>query len=153
MSVQNSSSPFVMSKLFGSEYETWTLDLFDKKDTRGPVHMVYIREFSEDKSEVRIRTFDWKNDECLVKARNLVGNRLLASLQQKKEGIVLTVSEKLKDNFEKGRPIKIVYQGVDSSETICEPIGTAFLTERMFAETTDFFKEFCVTSAKRRQTS
>lgn len=149
MSVQNSSSPFVMSQLLDSNYETWSLDCFEKN---GPAQFVYVREFSEDKTEIRIRTLDWGNDECLVKARNLVGNRLLAIVQRKGDEVILSVSEKLKENFERGREIKIVYQGKDSSETICEPRGTAFLTEKMFAETTSFFKEFCETSVQRRKT-
>lgn len=148
MSVQGSSSPFVMSPLLDSDYNTWTLDCFEDK---GAVQFVYVREFSEDKSEIRIRTLDWENDECLANARNLVGNRLLASLQNKGGGVVLYVSEKLRDNFERGKAIKIVYQGKDSSETICTPRGTSFLTEKMFAETTQFFQQFCVASAKRRK--
>jgi hypothetical protein len=143
------SSPFVMSPLLDSSYQTWTLDHFDKT---GPYQMVYVREFSEDKKQVMIRTLDWENDECLTKARNLVANRLVAALQLNGDGVVLYVSEKLKPNFEKDKEYQVVYQGTDSTATICSPRGTAFLNETEFADSTAWFREFCITSAQRRQT-
>lgn len=150
MSLQASSSPFAMSQLLDSEYKTWSLE--EGLEKTGPFQMVYVREFSKDKKQVMIRTMDWDNDECLVKARALVANRLVAALQYNGDGVVLYVSEKLKPNFERGKEYQVVYQGKDSNTTVCSPRGTSFFNETKFAESAKWFQQFCVTSAKRRQT-
>lgn len=151
MSVQNNSSPFSMCQLLDSGHHTWSL--VEGLEKTGPFQMVYVREFSKDKKQVMIRTMDWDNDECLVKARALVANRLVAALQYNGDGVVLYVSDKLKSNFERGKEYQVVFQGKDSNETVCSPRGTSFMNETKFAEITAIFKEFCVASAKRRQTS
>ncbi|ADI37870.1 hypothetical protein [Waddlia chondrophila] len=145
MSIQG-DYPFSMSPLLDSGFKTWTVDFEETIQYQ----MVYVREFSEDKKQVMIRTLDWENDECLTKARNLVANRLIGALQTNKEGVVLWVSDKLKPNFEKGRELKVVYQGKDTSTDICDLRGIAFLNETKFAETTPWFREFCIKSAQRR---
>lgn len=153
MSVQGNYSPFSMSPLLDSDFQTWSL--VEGLEKTGPYQMVYITGFSKDKKKVKIETLDWNNDKCIDPqfARKLVADRSIAALQYNGDGVVLYVSEKQKDNFKRHKDYKVVYQGQGkkSDKKICSPRGTSFLNETKFAETTPWFKHFCISSVERRK--